>query len=179
MSDYGFSLTRISPYKDKITILSLYGKIRKIETRILLYFLQWDKHLFRKTPLGDCFWDIWRCSPLLFCHFTIFPEAVPERNSRSSLLDVLLKKSEHLLRRTHLGDCFWNSWNSSPLFSVSSVLLLPTFLADIFQVLFTYCVITVFATHFDFGEFIVYFCFLCTFPVLVFLQWKCDTDFCH
>ena len=120
--------------------MSLYRKIQKTETRILLYFLQWDKHPFRRTPLGDYFWKIWKYSPLLFCHFINFPEAVPQRNSRSSLPDVFLKKSEHLLRRTCLGDCFWNSWNSSPLFSVCSVLLLPTFLPDIFQMLFTYCV---------------------------------------
>ena len=86
-----------------------------------------------------------------------FQKQSSKRNFRSSLSDVFFKKSEHLLRRTHLEDCFWNSWNSSPLFSVCSVLLLPTFLADIFQVLFTYCVITVFATHFDFGEFIFVF----------------------
>ena len=109
------------------------------------------------SPLGDCFWNIWKRYPLRFCHFTIFPEAVTQRNSKSSLPDVFFKKSEHFLRRTHLGDCFWNSWNSSPLFSVCSVLILPTFLANIFPVLFTYCVITVFATHFDFGEFIFVF----------------------
>ena len=131
--------------------------MRIIETIILLYFLQWDKDLFRKTPLGDCFWNIWKCCALLFCHFTIFPGAVPQRNSRSSLPEVFCKKSEYLLRRTHLGDCFWNSWNSSPLFSVCSILLLPTFLADIFQMLFTYCVITVLVTHFDFGEFMFLF----------------------
>ena len=142
-------------------------------------FYKKDKHLFRRTPLEDCFWNIRKCSPLLFCYFTIFSEAVPQRNSRSSLPDVFFKKREHFLRRKHLECCFSNCLNSSPLFSVCSVLLLSTFLADIFQVLFTYCVITVFATHFDFGEFIVYFCFLCTFPVLVFLQCKCDTDFCH
>ena len=106
-----------------------------------------------KPSLRDCLWNIWKCSPSLFCHFTIFSEAVPQRNSRSSLPDVFFKKSEHLLRRTHLGDCFWNSWNSSPLFSVCLVLPLPTFLADIFQVLFTYCILTVFATHFDIGDF--------------------------
>ena len=92
----------------------------------MVHFLQQDKHLFRRTPLGDCFWNIQKCSPLFFCHFTIFPEAVPQRNSRSSLPDVFFKKSEHILRRTHLGDCFSNSWNSSPLFSVCLVLLLST-----------------------------------------------------
>ena len=94
---------------------------------------------------------IWKCLPLLFCYFTIFSEAVSQRNSRSSFSDVFFKKIEHLLRRTYLGDCFWNSWNRS-LFSVRSALLLPTFLAGIFQVLFTYYVIAVFATHFDFGR---------------------------
>ena len=92
MSDYGFSLTRIFPYKENSTILSLYEKIRKIETRILLYFLQWDKHLFRRTPLGCCFWNIWKYSPLLFCHFTIFLKTVPQRNSRGTLPEVFLKK---------------------------------------------------------------------------------------
>ena len=82
---------------------------RSEKTRITVYFLQWDEHFFRTTPLGDCFWTIWKCLPLLFCHFTIFPEAVPQRNSRSSLPDAFFKYSGHLLRRTHLGDCFWNS----------------------------------------------------------------------
>ena len=85
----------------------------------------------------------------------IFP--VPQRNSRSSFPDVFFKKSEHLLRGTHLGDCFWNSWNSSPLFSGCSILILLTFLADIFEVLFAYCIITVFETHFDFCKFIFVF----------------------
>ena len=120
-------------------------------------FIKKGKHLFRRTWLGDYFWNIWECSPLLFYYFTIFPEEVPQRNSRSSLPDVFFKNSEHLLRRTHLWDCFWNSWNSSPLFSVCSVLLMSTVLADIFQVFFTYCLITVFATHFNFGEFIFVF----------------------
>ena len=84
-------------------------KIRKIETRFLLYLSQWGKHLFRRTPLGYCFWNILKCCLLLFCHFTIFLEAVPQRKSRSSLPDVFFKKSEHLSRRTYLGDCFWNS----------------------------------------------------------------------
>ena len=133
-----------------------------------------DKYLFRKTLLGDCFWNTWKCSPLLFCHFTISPEAVPQRNSRSSFSGVFFKESEHLLRRTHLGDCFRNSWNSSPLFSIYSVLLLPTFLADIFQALFTYCVVTFFATHFDFGESV--FVFFIFFLLPYFFN---DTDFCH
>ena len=176
--DYFFWLDN----KNKRPLRTTYLFLRNSRSMPPEVFFKKDKHLFRGTLLGDCFWNIWKCFPLLLCYLTIFPEAVPQRNSRSSLLDVFcehLLRSEHLLRRTHLGDCLWNSWNSSPLFSVCSVLLFPTFLADIFQVLFTYCVITVFATHFDFGEFIVYFCFLCTFPILVFLQCKCDTDFCH
>ena len=48
--------------------------------------------LFRRTSLGYCFWNIWKCSLLLFCYFTIFSEAILQRNSRSSLPDVLLKK---------------------------------------------------------------------------------------
>ena len=89
----GFLWPIFSRIRTECTILTLYSKIRKIETRILLYFLQRDKHLSRKTPPGDCFWNIWKCSPLLFCHFTIFFEAVPQRNSRSSLPDVFLKKT--------------------------------------------------------------------------------------
>ena len=40
MRDYGFSLARILPYKDKIFDLFLYGRIRSVKTRILAYFMQ-------------------------------------------------------------------------------------------------------------------------------------------
>ena len=162
--------------KNKRPLHTIYLFLRNSRSIPPEVFSKKDKHLFRRTPLGGCFWNISKCSPLLFCHFTIFPEAFPQRNSRSSLPDVFFKKIEHLLRRTHLEDCFWNSWNSSPLFSVCSVLLLPTFLADIFEVLFTYCVISLCNS---FWLWRVYFCFLYIFPVLVFLQCKCNTDFCH
>ena len=66
-------------------------------------FFKKDKHHFRGTSLGDCFWNIWKCSPLLFGHFTISPGALLQRNSRGSLPDVFFKKGEHLLRRTQLG----------------------------------------------------------------------------
>ena len=223
MSDCGFSLTRIFPYKDRIYNSVFIRENMENKNPNSLIMFQWDKHIFRKPPLGDCLWNIRKCSLLLFCHFTIFfkavpqrnsrsslpevfpknntaeimsdygfslthiflykdgiydsvlmwentdnrkpllwyifcsrintfleehhwgtvfgtfgnvllkwlschftifPEAVPQRNPRSSLPNVSFKKSEHLLRRTHLGDCFWNSWNRSPLFSVSFTLAL-------------------------------------------------------
>ena len=151
--DYFFWLDN----KSKRPLHTIYLFLRNSRSMPPEVFFKKDKYLFRRTPLGDCFWNIWKCSPLLFCHFTIFLEAVPQRNCRSSVPDVFFKKIEHLLGRTYLGNCFWNFWNISLLFSVCSVLLLPTSLADIFQVLFTYWVITVFATHFDFGECIFIF----------------------
>ena len=220
MSDYGFSLTRIFPYKDRIVDSVLIRENMDNKNPNSAIISQWDKHVFRKPPLGDSLWNIRKCSLLLFCHFTIFfkavpqrnsrsslpemfpqkkhcrnygfslthiflykdgiydyvlmwektdnrkvllwyifcsgistfledcrwgtafetfgnvlwkllschfsifPETVPQRNPRNSLPNVSFKKSEHLLRRTHLGDCFWNSWNRSPLFSVSFTLAL-------------------------------------------------------
>ena len=50
-------------------------------------FFKKEKHLFRRAALGDCFWNIGKCSPLIFCHFTIFPKADPQRNCRSCLPD--------------------------------------------------------------------------------------------
>ena len=165
--DYFFWLDN----KNKRILLTIYLFLRNSRSMPPVVFSKKDKHLFRRTPLEDCFWNIWKCFPLLFYHFTIFPEAAHQRNSRSNLSDVFFKKVNTFWEE----DMKWNSWNSSPLFSLRLVLLLSTFLADIFQMLFTYCVITVFATYFDFGE----FSFLYTFPVLTFLQCKCDTDFCH
>ena len=143
--------------KNKRPLRTIYLFLRNSRSMPQEVFFKKDKQLFRGKSLGDCFWNIWKCSPLLFGHFTISPGALLQRNSRGSLPDVFFKKGEHLLRRTQLGDCLGNLWNSSLLFSDCSVLLLPTFLADIFQVLFTYCLITVFPTHFDLDEFIFFF----------------------
>ena len=114
----------------------------------VLYYFSAISPFFQKQPLKET------------------PEAVSQMCSS--------KKVNTFWEKTHSGDCFWNSWNSSPLFSVCSVLLLLTFLADIYQVLFTYCVITVFAIHFDFGESI--FVFFILFLLFYFFN---DTDFCH
>ena len=86
--DYFFWLDN----KNKRFLRTIYLFLRNSRSMPPDVFLKNDKHLFRRTPLGDCFWNIWKCSPLLFCYFTIFPEAVPQRNSRSSLPDVFLKK---------------------------------------------------------------------------------------
>ena len=78
--------------KNKRPLRTIYLFLRNSRSMPSEVFFKKGKHLFRRTRLEDCFWNIWECSPLLFCYFTIFPEAVPQRNSRSSLPDVFLKK---------------------------------------------------------------------------------------
>ena len=90
-------------YKNKRFLRALYLFLRNSRSMPPVVFFKKDKHLFRRTLLGDCFWNIWKCSLLLFCYFTIFPEAAPQRNSRSSFTDVFFKKSEHLLRKNTFG----------------------------------------------------------------------------
>ena len=46
-SEYGFSLTRIFPYKDKIVVRE--NEKRSEEVRILTYFTQWLVLLFDET----------------------------------------------------------------------------------------------------------------------------------
>ena len=98
----GFLWTVFSRITTESTILSLYGKIRKIETRILSYFLQWDKHLFRKTPLELVLENL-EMFCITFLPFTIFLEAVPQRNSRSSLPDVFFWWLCYLQNFTHFS----------------------------------------------------------------------------
>ena len=109
MSDYGFSLTRIFPYKDGIYDSVLIRENTDNRKPVLWYIFWSGINTFQKNTTGGLFWKIRKCSPLPFSHFTIFPEVIPQGISRSSLPDVFFKKSEHLLRRTHLGDCFCNS----------------------------------------------------------------------
>ena len=88
----GFLWPVFSRLTTESTILSLYGKIRKIETRIPLYFLQWGKHLFRKTPLGNFFWKIWKCSALFFCRSPFFWKQPAKKLQKQSPRCVLQKK---------------------------------------------------------------------------------------
>ena len=78
--------------KNKRPLCTIYLFLKNARSMRPEVLFKKGKHLFRRTLLGDCSWNIWKCFPLLFCHFTIFPEVIPQWNSRSSLPDAFLKK---------------------------------------------------------------------------------------
>ena len=90
--DYFFWLDN----KNKRFLRTIYLFLRNSRSMPPDVFLKNDKHLFRRTPLGDCFWNIWKCSPLLFCYFTILPEAVSQMCSSNRTLPKLCQITDFL-----------------------------------------------------------------------------------
>ena len=65
-------------------------------------FFKKDKYLFRRTPLGDCFWNIWKFSPLLFCHFTNFFQKQSPKETLEAVSQMCSSKKLNTLWEEHI-----------------------------------------------------------------------------
>ena len=140
-------------------------------------FFKKDKYLFRRTPLGDCFWNIWKFSPLLFCHFTNFFRSSPPKKLWKQSPRCVLQKNW-----TPFGKNIFRELLLELLKYFSIIFCLFSFtLAHIFGRYFSsaFYILGYYSLCNSFWLWRVYFYFLYTFPVLIFLQCNCNNNFCH